>query len=61
MCRIYDLEDQYRELNDRETWNLMEAAKKLWPLIMELGDNYECETEDFVVIIKRRQAGQKGR
>lgn len=47
--------NQYKKIIDKQTNIIMTAAEKLWPFVQELGDNYECECGDIVIIIRKKE------
>ena len=49
-----DVPKQYKKAVDAAVLDLMDAAKKLWPIVEELGETFTCSSDDFVIEIKRR-------
>ena len=53
---ILNIPDQYKPAAEKHVAQLMNAARRLWPIISELGDDFECkdlESAKFIVRIQR--------
>jgi len=59
---VKDVPSQYKRINDICTNQIMDAARRLWPIIRELGDNFECGDEGgaFVVKIEPAEETERG-
>lgn len=45
---------QYKKLTDECVLELVKTAKKLWPVITELGSNITINHNDMVIIVTRK-------
>jgi tRNA(Ser,Leu) C12 N-acetylase TAN1 len=55
-----DVPSQYKKRVDEYTCDIIEAARKLWPIVRELGEAYECEDEQGAAFVVRLEAKGDG-
>jgi hypothetical protein len=55
MNKIPDVPLQYKLITDKSTLDLMDIAERFWPIISELGESFQCERNDIIVTIKKKE------
>lgn len=51
---IKPIPSQYKKLADQCILDIMDAAKKLYPIMTELGDNVTIKSNNIVVVVSRK-------
>ena len=51
---LSDVPTQYKKVTDIAVNNLIKIAENLMPIILELSDNFRCESDNIIITIRSK-------